>query len=124
MFRALVENAGDFITVQHEPTSGSLSVSVDRTKVATHGRPALADLTMKLHIFRCTADVEGCRRFFEGLTDVGAEHLQWRRIVLANKPAKRIFVQPNTFLDGDDVEMRVYDATVEGIIRSWAERNV
>lgn len=52
--------------------------------------------------------------------------LAWRETVLANKPPPLVFVQANTFLDGDDGEvvLKEYEATVEGVIQSWVERNV
>jgi dipeptidyl-peptidase-3 len=33
-------------------------------------------------------------------------------------------VQPNTFLKGDEVELKVYEESNEGIIQSWVERAV
>lgn len=33
-------------------------------------------------------------------------------------------MQPNTFVKGDMVEMKVYEESNEGIIQSWAERAV
>lgn len=37
------------------------------------------------------------------------------------KPRK-VFVQANTVLEGDEVVLREYEATAEGMIRSFAER--
>lgn len=34
------------------------------------------------------------------------------------------FVQANTFRHGDHIEVKVYDQSNAGIIRSWAERDV
>lgn len=33
-------------------------------------------------------------------------------------------MQPNTFAKGDEVELRVYEASNEGIIQSWARGKV
>ncbi len=33
-------------------------------------------------------------------------------------------MQPNTFIRGEDVEVKVYEESNEGIIQSWAEREV
>ena len=124
MFRALLETGGDFLIIHHDSSRGSLHVSVDESKISTHGKPALEDLALRLHIYRCTADVEGCRLYFEKLTKVHATHLAWRDIVLANKPPSRIFVQPNTFLNEGKVTLKDYEPTIEGMIESWAERDV
>ncbi len=75
-------------------------------------------------MYRCTADVEGCRSYYEELSSVKGEHLEWRKIILAKNQAKWVFVQANTFLDGGVITLKEYEPTVEGVIQSWAERGV
>lgn len=41
---------------------------------------------------------------------------------MAKKQPRKIFVQPNTVLDGSQVKLKEYDASVEGLIQSWVER--
>lgn len=44
---------------------------------------------------------------------------------MCSKPKPRWkFVQPNTVVSGDDVDIKLYEATNEGIIKSWVERAV
>lgn len=49
---------------------------------------------------------------------------QWRQIVCSKPKPGWKFVQPNTFVDGEDVSLKVYDKSNKGIIymQSWAER--
>lgn len=99
-------------------------MKVDRTKILTQGKQALGDMLLKLHIYRCTADVTACRPYFEDLTIVESEHEAWRDVILANPGPRRNFVQSNTFLEGGTVTLKEYDPTNEGLIQSWAEREV
>ncbi len=122
MLRTLLAAGEDFLTISHETSSDKLTVRVDRTKIATHGRPALSELLLKLHIYRCTADVSGCREFYETLTTPDDTFLLWRQIMLKTQPAKQVFVQPNTIIKDGQVIIKEYEATVEGVIQSWAER--
>lgn len=125
MFRVLL-NAGDsFLTVRHDATTDKLTVHIDRSKIPTHGKPAIGELLLKLHIYRCTADVVACREYFEDLTRVDGIFVEWRKIVVANKRPRQILVQANTFL-GDDgvVTLKEYEPSVEGMIQSWAERDI
>lgn len=122
MFRALLAAGEDFLTVQHDTSSDSLTVRVDRTKIATHGKPALSQLLLRLHIYRCTADVSACRAYYEELTTLDETFLQWRRIMLKRQPTKQVFVQPNTVLKDGKVELKEYAVSVKGVIQSWAER--
>jgi dipeptidyl-peptidase III len=122
ILRTLLAAGENFLTIQHEISTDELTVRVDRTKIATQGRPALSDLLLKLHIYRCTADFSTCRNFYEELTKPDQTFLQWREIMLKRQPTKQVFVQPNTMIKDGKVVVKEYEATVEGVIQSWAER--
>jgi dipeptidyl-peptidase III len=92
--------------------------------IVTHGKPALGKMLLKLHIYRCTADANACRSYYEELSRVSGEFLEWRKVVLAKQQPKKLFVQANTFLEGDDVSLKEYEPTKEGLIQSWVERAV
>ena len=126
MFRALLAAGdGEFLAVRHDARTDRLTVRVDRAKVLTHGKPAIGRLLLHLHVYRCTADVVPCRRYFEELTRVEGVYTEWRKIVLRNKRPRQVLVQANTFLGEDGrVRLREYEPTVEGMIQSWAERKV
>lgn len=125
MFRVLLNAGESFLTVTHDVSTNKLIVHIDRSKILSHGKPAIGKLLLRLHIYRCTADVGACREYFEGLTKVEGIFAEWRQIVIASKKPRQILVQANTFLGRDGkVILKEYDATVEGMIQSWAERRV
>ncbi|KFY07720.1 hypothetical protein V492_06876 [Pseudogymnoascus sp. VKM F-4246] len=124
MLKCLLTDGDGFLSVTCDSERNSLSVQVDRTKIRSHGKRALGRMLLRLHMYRCTADVQSCRTYYEELSRVDGDYLKWRDIVLANKEPKWVFVQANTFLDEDQVSLREYDATGEGVIQSWAERKV
>lgn len=110
--------------IECDTQTKSLIVRVDRSKIVSHGKPALGRMLLRLHIYRCTADVRSCRKYYEELSRVHDEYLVWREIVLAKKQPKWVYVQANTFVKGDDVVLKEYEPTVAGVIQSWAERGV
>ena len=81
-------------------------------------------MLLRLHMYRSTADVKTCRDYYEDLSKVNGPYLEWRRIVLAKKLPRWVFVQPETFLEGEKVILKKYDATPQGVIQSWAEREL
>jgi len=95
----------------------------------------LGRLLLRLHIYRCIANVDACRELYESLTAVEGEYAAWRQVVVSGggiqdagqvrtDPGGKI-VQANTFLNGDGtVSLKVYDESNEGIIQSFVERNV
>jgi dipeptidyl-peptidase III len=103
-------------------------IKLDRSKIPTVGRKAVGEYLQKLHIYKSTADVDAGTKFFGDMTEVDSEF--WGRKVrdevLANKQPRKVFVQANTFLDEDTgkVTLKHYDATPQGMIQSWAEREV
>ena len=134
MLKHLLRASPTFLKITHSPTDKTLTVHIDRTQILSVGKPALGAFLLRLHIYRCTADVAACRALYEDLSTVDGVFLEWRKVVLAKRQPKMNFVQANTFLKRDGVgagdgevvgvELREYEASVEGMIRSWAERDV
>lgn len=62
--------APHFMTITHHPSSDTLTVHIDRSKILSHGRPAIGLLLLILHIYRSTAQVDKCKEFYEELTRV------------------------------------------------------
>ncbi|KAI0973575.1 peptidase family M49-domain-containing protein [Xylaria arbuscula] len=124
MLKCLLVDGGGIVTIAHDKQAQNLTVQVDRSKTRTFGKAALGNMLLRLHMYRCTADAEGCRVYYEALSEVDSQHIEWRETVLANKPPPMVFVHANTFLDGETVRLKEYSPTIEGLIESWAERRV
>lgn len=121
-------DAGDNFCVLHHTKDdlSDLEIHLDRTKILSHGRPAVEKYLQKLHVYKSTADVVEGKKLYEDVTSVDgwwAEKV--RPAVLAKKMPRKVFVQANTVLKGDgDVELREYEASCEGLVRSYVERDV
>ncbi|KAJ9137352.1 Dipeptidyl peptidase 3 [Coniochaeta hoffmannii] len=122
--KCLLTDAEGFMTVDFNGQEEKVVVRIDRTKIRTQAKPALGRMLLRLHMYRSIADVKSCREYYEDLSRVDSVYLQWRDIVLAQKQPRWVFVQANTFLDGGQVVLKEYDHTPEGVIQSWAERDV
>ena len=110
--------------VVFEPSASSLTVRVDRSRVVSDGKPALGQMLLRLHMYRCTANADDCRAYYEDLSKVDGEFLEWRDAVIAQEQPKWGFVQANTFLEAGQVTLKEYPPNKEGVIQSWAERNI
>lgn len=62
------------------------------------------------------------------MSGVGLEYwgTKVRQVVLANRQPRKVFVQANTYLDESSgkVTCKQYEPTLEGMIQSWAERQI
>ncbi|KAI9800993.1 MAG: hypothetical protein M1825_003527 [Sarcosagium campestre] len=139
ILRCFLEAGDGFLTLTPGPPSASgetssttvdlsnLTVAVDRSKILSHGRPAIEAYLRKLHIYKSTADLAAGTRLYEHMTAVD----DWwggpvRDEVMKRKSPRKVFVQANTLItpDGKGVVLKEYEASLEGMIQSWAEQGV
>lgn len=70
--------------------------------------------------------MSGGRALYEGyaaVTDAPPEcFLSLRDTVLLRKESRKLIVQPNTRLEGSEVQLLEYEASAAGLIRSFSER--
>ena len=89
------------------------------------GRAAAGRLLIELQVRKSTADGAGARAFYTGLT---APRAGWegeiRDLVLHKRQPRKVFVQPNTFVENGEVVLKEYPTTPEGVIESCIERNI
>ena len=82
------------------------------------------DFLQKLHIFKATADLEAGTELYERMTDVNEWYAnKLRPEVLRQAKPRKVFVQANTVLEGESVVLREYEATPEGMIQSFVDRD-
>ncbi|KAF2963291.1 hypothetical protein GQX73_g10281 [Xylaria multiplex] len=125
ILKHVLEDGNKFMVVDHNSATGNIYIRVDRHRIVSDGKSALGPMLMRLHIYRCTADVAACKEWYESLSAVDGIYEKWRNMVVENPEPKWKFIQGNTFLgDKGEVELKIYDSSNEGIIKSFAERNL
>ncbi|PGH08246.1 hypothetical protein AJ79_06032 [Helicocarpus griseus UAMH5409] len=126
ILRCFMDAGDDFVKLVHSKDDLSdLEIHLDRSKILTHGRPAVEKYLQKLHVYKSTADYEAGKALYDDVTHVN----EWwgskvRPVVLQKKIPRKVFVQANTVLEGDMVVLKEYEPTLEGMIQSYAEREV
>jgi len=113
----------DYKDKSDDNTITDLTIHIDKTKIISHGRPAVEKFLQKLQVFKATADVKAGTDLYLGITDVNkwfAEKV--RPEVLRRAQPRKVFVQANTFIEGDKVVLKEYPATAEGMIQSYVNR--
>nr|XP_046265769.1 dipeptidyl peptidase 3 isoform X2 [Scatophagus argus] len=129
ILRVLLE-AGEGLVCLEEMTGQDgkpdARITLDRSKIHTVGKNAISRFLRKLQVFKSTADVVGGRALYEGystVNDTGTHNfLRLRETVLLRKEVRKIFVQANSRVSGDTVELVEYEGSAAGLIRSFAER--
>ena len=104
-----------------------LTIRLDRSRILTVGRPAVEAFLQKLHIYKSTANLEAGKALYEAKTRVEGDfwRIKLRNVVLQRKVPRKVFVMANTFMaDDGGVQLKEYEATLNGVVESWAERDV
>jgi dipeptidyl-peptidase-3 len=127
ILRAFMDAGDKFVEVKATKEDLSdLEIYLDRSKILSYGRPSVEKLLQKLHVYKSTADVEEGTKMYDAITHVD----EWwggkvRPAVLNKKTPRKVFVQANTVLQDDgSVLLKEYEPTLEGMVQSYAERNV
>ncbi|KAF7162752.1 hypothetical protein CNMCM5623_007921 [Aspergillus felis] len=108
ILRTFLDAGDDFVKlVYNKEDLSDLEIHLDRSKILTHGRPAVERYLQKLHIYKSTADIDAGKKLYDDITSVD----EWwgtkvRDIVLKNKIPRKIFVQGNTILNGDETGLK------------------
>lgn len=105
-----------------ESKPGDLLITLDRSALRGAGRNAIGHFLLQLQIHKATGNIEAAKQLFNHYSDVVEPWLSWRPIILANKQPRKMLVLPNTVLNGNEVELKTYDGSVEGLIKSNVER--
>jgi dipeptidyl-peptidase-3 len=127
ILKCFLEAPDDFCKLDYkEEDLSDLMIKLDRSKILTTGRKAVEGYLQKLHVFKSTADKEEGTRLYEKMTEVEPDFwgTKVRGQVLKQKQPRKVFVQANTVLGDGGVELREYDVSLEGMVKSYAERDV
>jgi dipeptidyl-peptidase-3 len=129
ILKCFLEAGDDFCKLDYkEADMSDMTIKLDRSKILTAGREAVGKYLQKLHVYKSTADVETGNKFYVDMTTVGLDFwgTKVRDVVLANKQPRKVFVQANTTLDqaSGSVSLKHYEASLVGMIESWADRNL
>ncbi|XP_077448467.1 dipeptidyl peptidase 3 isoform X1 [Stigmatopora argus] len=101
-------------------------VALDRAKIRTVGKDAIRRFLCKLQVFKSTGDVDKGRALYEHYSTVGESgahnFLRLRETVLLRKEDRKMFVQANTRINEESVELLEYEGNASGLIKSFVER--
>lgn len=129
ILKCFLEAGDDFCKLDYTKDDLSdLKIRLDRAKILTIGREAVAKYLQKLHVYKSTADVETGTGFYVDMTTVDPDFwgTKVRKVVLDNRQPRKVFVQATTTLDEatGKVSLKHYDASPAGMIQSWVDRRL
>ena len=100
IMKVLLEAADNLLSVKEINGGTYLSITLNRDKIATVGKKAIAEFLLKLQVYKSTGDVENATKMYNQYSEVDEQWLRWRDIIMKNKEPRKLFVQANTVLNG------------------------
>jgi len=125
IMQVMLEAGDDFLTVKEvvgDDGKPDLLITMNREKIMTVGKQAIADFLCKLQIFKSTGDICAAKTMYDRYSEVSEPWASWRQIVVNRRQPRAILVQANTVLDDEKLKLVQYDPSPEGMVKSWAER--
>jgi len=125
IMQVMLEAGEDFLTVKEvvgEDGKPDLLITMDREKIMTVGKPAIAAFLLKLQVYKSTGDICAAKEMYDRYSDVSEPWASRRQIVVDRKQPRTILVQGNTVLKDEKLKLVQYEPNAEGMVNSWAER--
>lgn len=125
ILKVFLSAGAEFCSLEHTKDDLSdLVIKLDRHKIESLGRPAVNKFLQKLHVFKAVADLKSAKELYEGITNVD----DWwatklRPEVIRQAKPRKVFVQANTFIEGDKVVLKEYTASSDGMLESFYARD-
>ncbi|XP_014677265.1 PREDICTED: dipeptidyl peptidase 3-like [Priapulus caudatus] len=131
ILRVLLEAGEGLVSVTKtngEDGQPDLLVSLDRSKINSVGKAAIAKFLQRLQTYKSTGDLVRAEAMYVAYATVSDEgdtpFLCYRSIVMNRKQPRKLFVQHNTSVTSDEssVNISTYESSPEGLIQSFIER--
>jgi len=126
ILRVLLEAGGGLLELKRttgENGQPDVQVVMDRAKIKTVGKKAIGNFLLELQIHKSFGDQAKGAAFFNKYSEVPADMLELRAIVMARKEPRKLLVQPNMSLAPDGaITLKTFDATPVGMIESFVAR--
>lgn len=129
IMQVLIEAGEDFVKIEQVVGSDGkpdLLLSMDRNKLETVGRPAIAKFLQTLQVYKSMGDDKAARQMYAKYSEVPGDGPRpwaaWRDIVVARKQPRVLLVQANTKIEDEKLRLVEYEANPAGMVQSWADR--
>jgi len=125
ILRVLLEAGQGLVTLTPQPGSDGepdMVVELNRALVATVGKEAIAAFLLKLQTYKTLGDVTAGAAMYRSYSEVPAEMIAIRNVVMARKEPRKLLVQPHLYRDGEAINMANFEESPSGMVASFVAR--
>lgn len=119
ILNVLIRAGEGLVKLEVDKENMNLSISLDKSKIATVGKKATGDFLLQLQVLKSTADVDAGTALYDDITAVDEKWLTIREIVLKHKRPRPVYVQAHCIETAPGkVECLEFAPTVKGMLLS------
>ena len=116
----------EIIKINFDEEKNTVKIQLNKEMVLFSSKELLSKLMLKLHIWKCTGDVENARKCIEHYSEVDEKFLKIKKFVDVKVMGipKNLYLFHNLVKDEEDgtISYKEYKETLEGIIESNIDR--
>ena len=120
IMQVMLEAGEDFLTVKEvvgNDGKPDLLITMNREKIMTVGKQAIAGFLCKLQVYKSTGDINAAKTMYDKYSEVTEPWASRRQIVIDRKQPRVILVQANTVLDEEKLKLVQYGPSAEGMLK-------
>lgn len=113
----------EIIKINFDDNNNTFKLKINKEAILIYGKELLSKLMIKIHIWKCTGDVENARKCIDKYSEVDEKFLKIKNIVENNNSTISLFLFHNLIMDEDgNVKYKEYKDNLTGIIQSNIDR--
>jgi dipeptidyl-peptidase-3 len=117
------EGEEEIIKINIDEEKEKFKIQLNKEALLIYGKELISKLMIKIHIWKCTGDVESAVECINHYSEVNEKYLKIKKYVENSKQTTRLFLFHNLIREEDGtVIFKEYEESLEGIIESNLDR--
>ena len=113
----------EIIKINLDESNDTFKIQINKYAILIYGKQLLSKIMIKIHIWKCTGDVENASKFIDKYSEFDDRFLKIKKIIEKNNSTISLFLFHNLIMDEDgNVNYKEYKDSLEGIIESNVDR--
>ena len=113
----------EIIKINVDENNDTMKIQINKYAILIYGKQLLSKIMVKIHIWKCTGDVENASKFINNYSEIDDRFLKIRKIISNKSRTLSLFLFHNLIMDENGtVNYKEYKDSLEGIIESNIDR--
>lgn len=113
----------EIIKINLDESNDTFKIQINKYAILIYGKQLLSKIMIKIHIWKCTGDVENASKFIDKYSEFDDRFLKIKKIIEKNNSTISLFLFHNLIMDENgNVNYKEYKDSLEGIIESNVDR--